>query len=224
MADSRVFKLGDEVTAKGIAREIEVFLRERKGLFVENIEAPEGFLVQAKQESKLKTMTGMGMATQIQIIPAGEQVTVNIGEGKWADKAGAAAAGWFLFAPLAVTAGIGVWNQRKLPAEIFELVEKYIISGGKSVTVGVSASNKLSDDQIICPKCKTVNDKSKRFCGECGEKLTATCPHCNADVAPGTKFCPDCGKSMESSRSCASCGADMADHEKFCSQCGAKAG
>ncbi len=71
MADSRVFKLGEEVTAKGIAREIEVFLRERKGLFVENIEAPEGFLVQAKQESKLKTMTGMGMATQVQIIPAG---------------------------------------------------------------------------------------------------------------------------------------------------------
>ena len=96
MADSKVFKLVEGVTAEGIAKAIERFLRDKKNLLAETIEAPEGFLVQAKQEDKLKNLSGMGMATQVQLIPSGDMVTINVGAGKWTDKAGAAAAGWVL--------------------------------------------------------------------------------------------------------------------------------
>ena len=35
----------------------------------------------------------MDLATQVQIIPAGDMITVNVGAGKWSDKVGAGAAG-----------------------------------------------------------------------------------------------------------------------------------
>ncbi len=47
-----------------------------------------------------------------------------------------------------------------------------------------------------CPKCQTVNPEEKRFCRECGAKLTVTCPQCAAEVLPGDKFCGECGHKL----------------------------
>jgi class 3 adenylate cyclase/tetratricopeptide (TPR) repeat protein len=44
-----------------------------------------------------------------------------------------------------------------------------------------------------CPNCGSPNVETARFCGSCGERLTATCPHCRADVAPDRRFCNACG-------------------------------
>lgn len=197
MADSRVFKLVEGVTVNGIAKTIEGFLRDKKSLLAETIEAPEGFLVQAKQEDKFKNLTGMGMATQVQLIPSGDMVTINVGTGKWADKAGAAAAGWFLFAPLAVTASIGAWTQKKLPEEIFQLVERYIMSGGKSVAVNFGAGDKVTEDKVVCPSCKTVNNNDNAFCSQCGHTLLYDCSNCGKAIPPGSIFCPACGTKVE---------------------------
>ncbi len=227
MADSRVFKLTEGVEARGVAKAVEAFLRNKKNLFAETLEAPEGFLVQAKQEDKLKNLTGMGTATQIQIIPTGDMVTVNVGAGKWADKAGAAAAGWFLFAPLAVTAGIGAWAQKKLPEEIFQVVESYIMSGGKNVSVSFGAGDRLSANQVVCSNCKSLNDKNSSFCSVCGQALYEKCPNCNSLVEPGAKFCASCGHDLSAAhvhvvKSCSNCGHGMQEGEVFCSQCGTK--
>ncbi len=227
MADSKVFKLVEGVTAEGIAKAIERFLRDKKNLLAETIEAPEGFLVQAKQEDKLKNLSGMGMATQVQLIPSGDMVTINVGAGKWTDKAGAAAAGWFLFAPLAVTAGIGAWTQKKLPEEIFQVVERYIMSGGKNVSVDFGAGDKVTEDKVICPHCKTINNKSNTFCSDCGTRLLHDCPSCGASVSPDAKFCPSCGHDLAVMevhiKLCGNCGHEMDENEQFCSQCGTKA-
>jgi predicted ATPase/class 3 adenylate cyclase len=47
-----------------------------------------------------------------------------------------------------------------------------------------------------CPKCQTVNPEEKRFCRECGAKLTVTCRQCAAEVLPGDKFCGECGHKL----------------------------
>ena len=71
MADSQVFRLRDGVTISGIGREVEGFLRHEKDLFVEGIESPDGYLVQAREQSTWKKITGLGKALQVQIIPSG---------------------------------------------------------------------------------------------------------------------------------------------------------
>ncbi|MBW1799396.1 MAG: AAA family ATPase [Deltaproteobacteria bacterium] len=47
-----------------------------------------------------------------------------------------------------------------------------------------------------CPKCRTENPESKKFCRECGAELQLTCTGCGADLLPEDKFCGECGQKV----------------------------
>ena len=49
---------------------------------------------------------------------------------------------------------------------------------------------------MICATCGTENEVGRKFCGECGQRLTAGCPSCGAPNPPGTKFCGECGTAL----------------------------
>ena len=222
MADSKIFRLTEGITTESIGREVETFLRTEKEMIAEGIASSDGYLVQAKEESGWKSFAGLSKALQVQIIPSGNsEVMVNIGNGKWIDKAGAAAVGMLLFAPFAITAAVGAYGQKKLPSEIFECIERYIMSGGKSIRRNVTF-DKIGDNQIKCPSCGTLNYRDTKFCSGCGNKLINICPSCGAEVSLDKKFCPECGNSMTliKTNKCPSCGAEVKDGLKFCPECG----
>jgi class 3 adenylate cyclase/tetratricopeptide (TPR) repeat protein len=50
-----------------------------------------------------------------------------------------------------------------------------------------------------CPQCRVENPDNKKFCRECGAKLSLTCPQCKAEIQPDDKFCGDCGYELEKS-------------------------
>ena len=81
-----------------------------------------------------------------------------MGQGEWSDKIGAGVLGWFIAWPLAVTAGVGAYKQKKLPEEIFQVIEQCIVSGGCSVVVRNAGAE-------IPP--------GSRFCGACGAPLSS---------------------------------------------------
>ena len=225
MAESKVFRLTEGIDASSVGREVENFLRGTKNLTTEGTKTPDGYFVQAKEQegSSWKKLAGMTMATQVQIIEISDTITVNIGNGQWSDKIGAGAVGMVLFAPLAVTAAVGAYNQKKLPNEIFEHIEKFILSGGKSVTVGSFGANVAKENEVICPNCRAPNPKNTKFCSSCGSPLTATCPNCGASVGQDTKFCSECGSPMtQPDKNCPGCGATVSPDTKFCSECGTK--
>ena len=50
---------------------------------------------------------------------------------------------------------------------------------------------------IVCPKCRSDNSPSARFCAQCGDAFGSTaiaCPKCGAEVDGRAKFCPSCGQ------------------------------
>jgi hypothetical protein len=49
---------------------------------------------------------------------------VKIGAGRWIDKATAGTVACFILLPLAGTAGIGAWQQMKMPERVFEPVAR----------------------------------------------------------------------------------------------------
>lgn len=224
MADSKIFKLSDGVDIEKVGQAIQGWLREKKQLHAEGMHTNEGYLVQAKEEDSWKKIVGMDSAIQVQIFKAGEdQIMVNVGSGKWVDKAGAATIGMVAFAPLAVTAAIGAWNQKKLPDELFEFVEQFILSGGKTVMVSMSASQDIKDGEVICPNCKAVNNAGAKFCVSCGTKLGKECPNCHAAVGLDTKFCPECGTDLNPKPkevTCPDCQKVVSADTKFCPNCG----
>ena len=47
-----------------------------------------------------------------------------------------------------------------------------------------------------CPGCKTENPDTRKFCRECGSKLSVICSQCSSENLPGDKFCGECGQKL----------------------------
>lgn len=165
--ESRVFRLPAGMSTQVVANAVSSFLSSAKGMEVQSAETTEGYVVQGRQEKDgWKTIAGMRMATTVQMIRMDDNLNVTVGQGEWSDKIGAGALGWFIAWPLAVTAGVGAYKQKKLPEEIFQVIEQCIVSGAKFCNnCGAKLENK-------CPQCGAEIPPGSRFCGACGTPLS----------------------------------------------------
>lgn len=195
MAESRLFVLnGTDV--KDIVSRLESFFNSEKGMEVQSSQTEDGYVMQASQpKDGWKTITGMRLAVTVQLAVIDNKLNVTIGEGQWSDKIGAGAIGLFVAWPLAITAGMGVFKQKKLPAEVFGVIENFIMSGGRTVVVN-GAGATVAQGMAICPKCKAQIPSGSKFCNHCGEKLANNCPNCGAEVTSDSVFCAECGHKL----------------------------
>ncbi len=195
MSESRVFMLNG-VEPKTVVNRLENFFRAEKGMEVQSSQTTDGYVMQASQpKDGWKTLTGMRLAVTIQMSVIENQMNVSIGEGQWSDKIGAGAIGLFVAWPLAITAGMGAFKQKKLPAEIFQVIENTIMSGGRPVVVS-GAGPTIADGMIVCPNCKSQLTAGSKFCSNCGTKLGKKCPNCGSEVKQGSVFCSECGQKL----------------------------
>lgn len=195
MSESRTFMLnGTEV--QSIAARLENFFRTEKSMEVQSSKTVDGFVMQASQpKDGWKTLAGMRLAVSVQMTEMQGQLTVTVGEGQWSDKIGAGAVGLFVAWPLAITAGMGAYKQKKLPGEVFQVIENCIVAGGKTVTVN-GAGAKVEQGMVVCPGCKAQVPGGARFCNHCGASLCTKCPACGAEVSPDSAFCSACGQKL----------------------------
>ena len=192
MNETRVFMLnGTQV--QDIVTRLEGFFRTEKGMDVQSSQTTDGYVMQASQpKDGWKTLTGMRLAVTVQMAVAGDQLNVSIGEGQWSDKIGAGAIGLFVAWPLAITAGMGAYKQKKLPSEVFQVIENTIMTGGQPVVVS-GAGQTVADGMTLCPSCKAQLAPGSKFCNRCGAKLGQKCPNCGAEITAGSAFCSECG-------------------------------
>jgi hypothetical protein len=192
MNETRVFMLnGTQV--QDIVTRLEGFFRTEKGMDVQSSQTTDGYVMQASQpKDGWKTLTGMRLAVTVQMAVAGDQLNVSIGEGQWSDKIGAGAIGLFVAWPLAITAGMGAYKQKKLPSEVFQVIENTIMTGGQPVVVS-GAGQTVADGMTLCPSCKAQLAPGSKFCNRCGAKLGQKCPNCGAEITADSAFCSECG-------------------------------
>jgi len=81
-----------------------------------------GVLLQIKKRGAWRDFVGMSTSLNIVFTQADDTLTVEIGAGKWIDKAVAGAVSIFVLWPLAVTAGLGAWEQTKMPDKVFDYI------------------------------------------------------------------------------------------------------
>lgn len=85
----------------------------------------DAVLIQAVKEGNWRRLLGIQTATSV-IVEAGDAVTtVKIGAGKWLEKAVTGAVGLIWFPPLAITTGLGAYQQSQLPNKIFRVVKQF---------------------------------------------------------------------------------------------------
>lgn len=192
MNETRVFMLnGTQV--QDIVTCLEGFFRTEKGMDVQSSQTTDGYVMQASQpKDGWKTLTGMRLAVTVQMAVAGDQLNVSIGEGQWSDKIGAGAIGLFVAWPLAITAGMGAYKQKKLPSEVFQVIENTIMTGGQPVVVS-GAGQTVAAGMTLCPSCKAQLAPGSKFCNRCGAKLGQKCPNCGAEITADSAFCSECG-------------------------------
>lgn len=192
MNETRVFMLNG-TQAQDIVTRLEGFFRTEKGMDVQSSQTTDGYVMQASQpKDGWKTLTGMRLAVTVQMAVAGDQLNVSIGEGQWSDKIGAGAIGLFVAWPLAITAGMGAYKQKKLPSEVFQVIENTIMTGGQPVVVS-GAGQTVADGMTLCPSCKAQLAPGSKFCNRCGAKLGQKCPNCGAEITADSAFCSECG-------------------------------
>jgi hypothetical protein len=79
-------------------------------------------LIQVKKRGGWREFVGMATSLNVVLRQSGNTLTVEIGAGKWIDKAAAGVVSLVVLWPLAVTAGFGAWEQMKLPDRIFDYI------------------------------------------------------------------------------------------------------
>lgn len=100
--------------------------------------------------------------------------------------------------------------------------------GGAFAQITPQIQPAVNQSQITCPKCNTANAPGMKFCGGCGNDLSATqggaanpttltCDKCGTSVPKGAKFCPNCADPINA---CPSCGEDNPDGAQRCRKCG----
>lgn len=195
MSESRVFVLNG-ITVQAVAARLENFFRSEKGMEVQSSQTTDGYVMQASQpKDGWKTLTGMRLAVTVQMAVMENHLNVTVGEGQWSDKIGAGAIGLFIAWPLAITAGMGAFKQKKLPAEIFQVIENCIMTGGQPVVVN-GAGTAVTLGMMLCPNCHTQIPNGSKFCNHCGTRLNNKCPKCGADIIDGSAFCASCGEKL----------------------------
>ena len=79
-------------------------------------------MIQVKRRGGWRDFVGMSTSLNIVFNQSGDTLVVEIGAGKWIDKAAAGVVSIVILWPLAITAGFGAWEQMKMPDRIFDFI------------------------------------------------------------------------------------------------------
>lgn len=124
-----VYQLDAGKTIGGMKDAINLFLNTQENLLTQTIDLADGnYMIQARADGgEWKQWVGADRALTITLKHAGDDgVEVSFQQAKWADKAGVMTFSMFVFWPLAITSGVGIYKQWKLPADIKQAVEAYL--------------------------------------------------------------------------------------------------
>ncbi len=88
----------------------------------------QSVLLQIKKRGGWRDFVGMATSLNIVFHQLDDTLTVEIGAGKWIDKAAVGTVSMFILWPLAVTAGFGAWEQMKMPEKVFDYIASRLVS------------------------------------------------------------------------------------------------
>jgi hypothetical protein len=138
-----------------------------------------GILVQASK-SGWRNAVGMSSALNVVLRQNGSALFVEIGAGKWLDKAAVGVVSLFILWPLLVTTAWGSWRQSQLPKQTYDFIQQFItmrctpqyVSSTQSSPSQPNPSADSTDSFKFCPACGNSVSESDRFCSKCGHTLT----------------------------------------------------
>ncbi len=100
---------------------------EENGFKQQRLSTEDGAtVIQVEKRGGWKRVVGMSTALNISMHQVENTINVQIGAGRWADKAVVGAVSLVVLWPLAVTAGFGAWQQAKMPERIYNFISEFL--------------------------------------------------------------------------------------------------
>lgn len=88
----------------------------------------DSVLLQIKKRGSWRDFVGMATSLNVAFHQGEDDtLTVEIGAGKWVDKAAVGAVSLLILWPLAISAGFGAWEQMKMPDNIFDYIGSRLV-------------------------------------------------------------------------------------------------
>ena len=152
----------------------------------------EGIVIQARQQEGWRNALGMSSTLNIGLRYKETTLIVEIGAGKWTDKAIAGGVGALFVWPLFFTAAYGAWKQSPLPQRTFEFIQAFIGAPAMQNPQPFQQSPppptsppQYSQPPTSAPRSDAPTQVARRFCENCGGALS-----------PTAKFCAGCGSKV----------------------------
>lgn len=174
-----------------------------KGYKTQMLPGPGSVTVQAQKGSGWVT-TATSQALTVTMTPQGDNLVVQVGGARWAEKAVSGAVAVLVFWPLAALPAYGAYKQKEIIDQTWGFLDQYIASAqstpmemGAPMAAPVMAPSvapaAAPRAQASCPSCGQPVRAGAKFCAHCGASLVQTCAKCGAELRPGSKFCDNCG-------------------------------
>lgn len=220
MADHRVYPVGDGFDLGTLGEDLDRWFRARDLETQRFGDAARSVTVQARTQQDWWRFVGASTALSVTATRQGDNLLVQIGAAKWADKVGVGVAALIVFWPLAALPAYGAYKQKQLIDEAFEYIgqitaPQYV--AGQSTASQYSAPPMPFEVEAAVPP----SAPEEPVAPEGALAPTETCPSCGETVAGGARFCSHCGAKVRAV--CAQCGAELSPGARFCSECGAMA-
>lgn len=124
-----IYHMAGGMSLKGAADAVDSYLRLKENMDTQQLYGTDAsqIILQARAKGgTVKQLVGMDKAITVRFSKdSTNNVTVEIGEAKWGDKAAVMAVSMFVLWPLTVTSGIGLYKQSKLPQKIKSVLDGY---------------------------------------------------------------------------------------------------
>lgn len=96
-------------------------------------------LLQVAKTGSWRKFVGLSTALNVVVRSKDSDLSVEVGAGRWIDKAAAGTVSLFVLWPLAVTAAFGAWQQLKMPEKAFAAITEYL-GIPRNVTIYIDAA------------------------------------------------------------------------------------
>ena len=126
---NRIYTLPENKNIQELSHVVEGYLTNSESMNCQVLRSESGeYIVQGRaQNGKFTQWVGLDKAITVRLIPGqNNSVIVEIGKGEWLKKSLTMATSMFVLWPLAVTSGVGMFKQGKLPQKIDRAIQMYI--------------------------------------------------------------------------------------------------
>lgn len=172
-------------------------------------------IIQVAKRGGWRKALGMSTALDVVLRHSDPYLNVEIGAGRWADKAVGGAVGMVILWPLTITSAYGAWEQVKMPTRVFEQIGVYL-SRPRSLVVNLDPEKRFvtaATEKVQVPAGVKIKVRRSRMVEHSVSLRQTTTSESTVTIADVEIFTKSVRKAFEETMGTTSKESETIEHE-----------